>query len=101
MRLTTKSRYGTRLILDLATGSAAAGHWKAEMTVIATAAATQRFIGSMVAGGGTDPVAVYAADTTDTSAAGTIPLKLQVGLAHADDTITVEYWRIEHFNKTD
>ena len=90
------------LILDLATGSAAAGDWMADMTVVAVDATNQRFIGTLWAGGtGTDIVTDYAADTTDTGAAGTIPLKLQVGLAHADDTITCEWWSIEYYNKAD
>jgi hypothetical protein len=88
-------------VCTLTTGSAAAGDWTAEFTIISTGAATQRIIGQLVAGAGADPVSDYAADTTDTAAAGTVPLKLQAGLAHADDAITVEYWRIEYWNKAD
>ncbi len=88
-------------VCSLTTGSAAAGDWTAEFTIIATGAETQRIIGTLVAGGGTDPVSDYAADTTDTASAGTIPLKLQVGLASADDVITCEYWSIEHWSLAD
>jgi hypothetical protein len=88
-------------VCTLTTGSAAAGDWTAEFQIVATGAATQRIIGTLVAGGGTDPISDYAADTTDTATAGTVPLKLQVGLAHADDDITVEYWSIEHWSKAD
>ena len=88
-------------VCSLTTGSAAAGDWTAEFVIIATGAATQRIIGTLVAGAGTDPVSDYAADTTDTATAGTIPLKLQVGLANAGDTITCEYWQIEHWSLSD
>lgn len=88
-------------VCTLTTGSAAAGDWTAEFIIVATAAATQRIIGTLVAGAGTDPISDYAADTTDTATAGTIPLKLQVGLVHADDSITAEYWTIEYWNKAD
>jgi hypothetical protein len=89
------------LVSTLTTADAAAGDWTAEFQIIATAAATQRVIGTLVAGAGADIVSDYAADTTDTAAAGTIPLKLQVGLANASDAITVEYWSIEYWQKTD
>ncbi|MFA6596053.1 MAG: hypothetical protein WCT00_07040, partial [Bacilli bacterium] len=85
----------------LTTTDAAAGDWTAEFIVVATGAATQRIIGNLVAGAGADIVADYAADTTDTVTAGTVPLKLQVGLAHADDAITCEYWVIEHWDQAD
>lgn len=88
-------------VCSLTTADAAAGDWTAEFTIIATAAATQRIVGTLWAGGGADIKSDYAADTTNTATAGTIPLKLQVGLAHADDTITCEYWSIEHWSLTD
>ena len=88
-------------VCSLTTGSAAEGDWTAEFTIIATGDATQRIIGTLVAGAGADPVSDYAADTTDITSAGTIPLKLQVGLANADDTITCEYFSIEHFSLSD
>jgi hypothetical protein len=88
-------------VCTLTTADAAAGDWVAEFTVLATGAATQRLIGNLVAGGGTDFKTDYATDATDTATSGTIPLKLQVGLANAADTITCEYWSIEHFDKAD
>ncbi|MFH1984800.1 MAG: hypothetical protein ABIL58_23410 [Pseudomonadota bacterium] len=88
-------------VCSLTTGTAAAGDWTAEFIIVATGAATQRIIGTLVAGAGADPISDYAADTTDTAAAGTIPLKLQVGLANAADVITAEYWVIEHWSKAD
>lgn len=88
-------------VCTLATADAAEGDWSAEFVVVATGAATQRIIGNLVAGAGSDIVADYAADTTDTTAAGTIPLKLQIGLANAADTVTCEYWSIEHWDLAD
>jgi hypothetical protein len=88
-------------VCTMTTGSAAAGDWMAEFTITSTGAATQRIVGHLIAGGGTDIVSDYAADTTNSATAGTIPLKLQVGLANAADTITCEYWSIEHWTLTD
>lgn len=88
-------------VCTMTTAAGAAGDWTAEFVIVATGAATQRIIGNLVAGAGADIVADYAADTTDTTVVGTIPLALQVGLASAEDAITCEYWVIEHWDLAD
>jgi hypothetical protein len=88
-------------VCSLTTGSAAAGDWTAEFIIVATASNGQQIMGTLIAGGGTDPISDHASDNTDVTAVGTIPLKLQVGLAHADDTITCDMWSIEYWTMAD
>ena len=88
-------------VCTLTTADGAAGDWVAEFIVVATGTATQRIIGKLTAEGGVENKVDYAADTTDTAAAGTIPVKLQMALANADDAITSEYVQVWYWNKAD
>jgi hypothetical protein len=88
-------------VMTLTTADGAAGDWTAEFTIIATAAATQRIIGVLRAEGGAEVITDYATDTTNTAAAGTIPVKVQIVLADGADLITNEYVRIDAWSKAD
>jgi hypothetical protein len=87
--------------MKLTTADGAAGDWVAEFTIIATGAATQKIIGKLIAEGGVETKVDYATGTVDTATAGTIPMKLQLDLGHADDSITCEYVQIWHWNIAD
>ncbi len=88
-------------VMTLTSADGAAGDWMAEFTIIATGAATQRVIGRLMAEAGAEVITDYATDTTNTAAAGTIPVKAQITLADAADVITSEYVRIEAWSKAD
>jgi hypothetical protein len=87
--------------MTLTSANGAAGDWVAEFTIVATGAATQRITGILRAEAGAEVIVDYAAGSVNTATAGTIPVKAQVALAHADDTITAEYVRVDCWNKTD
>ena len=88
-------------VMTLTSADGAAGDWQAEFTIVATGAATQRIVGRLLAQAGAEVVTDYATDTTNTAAAGTIPVKAQITLANAADVITSEYVRIEAWSKAD
>jgi len=88
-------------VMTLTTTDGAEGDWQAEFTIIATAAATQRIFGKLVAEGGTEVIVDYATDATDTASAGTIPIKLQIAEANGTDEITTEYVQIWYWNQAD
>jgi len=87
--------------MKLTTADGAAGDWMAEFTIVATGAATQKIIGKLVAEGGVETKVDYATGSVNTATAGTIPMKLQLDLGHADDSITSEYCQIWHWSIAD
>jgi hypothetical protein len=88
-------------VMTLSTTDGAAGDWIAEFILVGVDATNQRIIGKLGAEAGAELICDYAADTTDTGAAGTIPIKLQITSGDAGDTITAEYVVVEFWQKTD
>ncbi len=88
-------------VMQLASADAAAGDFRAVFEIVATASNAQRISGWLIAEAGAETIVDYATDNTDTGAAGTIPIKLQIELAHADDVINAEMVKIEFWNKAD
>lgn len=88
-------------VMTLTSANGAAGDWTAEFTIVAVSATAQRIIGVLRAEAGAEVKTDYSTDNTAIGAAGTIPVKCQIALAHADDTITCEYVRITAWSKAD
>ena len=90
---------GSVMALDTANG--AAGDYVATFEIVGTASNTQRIQGMLRAEGGAELIVDYATDNTDSAAAGTIPIKVQITSGNGGDTITAEMVKIEAWDKSD